>query len=108
MQSISNRVKYRIVKAVVQRSTFVHLVWFEELFDSVVLLTAFLFCVFAVVHLLHSGQSQCRFHEDFTRAISAESVMWQGFREEREEYRFIPTTLGLHRFQRDETLMKPH
>ena len=54
------------------------------------------------------GQSQCRFHEDFTRATSAESVTWQGFREEREEHRFIPTTLGLPHFQRDETLMKPH
>jgi len=49
---------YRIVKAVVQRSTFVRLVWFEELFDSVVLLTASLFCVFAVVHLLHSCSSR--------------------------------------------------
>jgi len=44
---------YRIVKAVVQRSTFVRLVWFEELFDSVVLLIAFFFWV----HLLHCTQA---------------------------------------------------
>ena len=35
-------------------------------------------------------------------------MTWQGFWEEREEYHFIPTTPGLHRFQRDETPMKPH
>ncbi|KAG2539224.1 hypothetical protein PVAP13_9NG455814 [Panicum virgatum] len=42
----------------------------------------------------------------FAWATSAESVTWQRFREEREDHRFVPPILGLHRFQRDETALR--